>query len=329
MPSLTLRGLTAVAALIAVSVAAASVAAAFVAQPAAPVVGSLRVCDTAHTAFNATFPRHAASTDWYDVRTVEPGVFAIIEPYQFQEVISWLIVGSQRALLFDSGLGMLPIKPVVMRLTSLPVTVVNSHTHFDHVGGNADFADVRAMSTPFTNARMAGASHARVASQVRLTALCGNRPAGLDTAAFRSRPWSAAARIGNGTRFDLGGRSLEVLATPGHTPDAVALLDRANGLLWTGDSFYAGPIWLFMPETDLGAYQRSIDRLAALVPSLRRVLPAHNTISVAPAVLARVPKAIRDVRAGRGRGTAAGPGQRLVPFNGFSILVAEKVRVKR
>ena len=157
---------------------------------------------------------------------------------------------------------------------------------------------------------------------MRPTALCGNRPAGLDTAAFRSRPWSAAARIGDGTRFDLGGRSLDVITTPGHTPDAIALLDRAHGLLWTGDSFYAGPIWLFLPETDLDAYQRSIDRLAALVPTLRRVLPAHNVIAVAPSVLARVPTAIRDVRAGRARGTALAPGQRLVPFKGFSILVS-------
>ncbi|WP_309670245.1 MBL fold metallo-hydrolase [Gemmatimonas sp.] len=317
MPSHILRTLIAAVLLTAGPAAA-------LAQAAPPVASGLRVCDSAHTATNARFPLHPVSTPWYHVRAVEPFVFAIIEPYQFQEVISWLIVGSQRALLFDSGLGMMPIKPVVMQLTSLPVTVINSHTHFDHVGGNADFADVRAMSTPFTTARMAGDAHASVASEVSPTALCGNRPPGLDTATFRSRPWSAASRIGDGTRFDLGGRVLEVLATPGHTPDAIALLDRTNGLLWTGDSFYAGPIWLFMPETDLEAYQRSMDRLAALVPSLRRVLPAHNVTSVAPSVLARVPKAIRDVRTGRLRGSTPEPGQRLVPFRGFSILVSEK-----
>ena len=299
------------------------------AQPDSAVASPLRACDATHMAANARFPLHAASSRWYQVRMVEPGVYAIIEPYQFQEVISWLIVGSERALLFDSGLGMMPIKPVVMRLTTHPVTVINSHTHFDHVGGNADFVDVRARSTPFTEARRAGYAHAVVASEVSPTALCGNRPAGLDSATYRSRPWSAAARFGDGTRFDLGGRSIEVLATPGHTPDAISLLDRANGLLWTGDSFYAGPIWLYKPETDLAAYQRSIDKLAALVPSLRRVLPAHNVISVAPSVLARVPKAIRDVRSGRARGTMSTPGQRLVRFNGFSILVAAtSVRAK-
>ena len=67
-------------------------------------------------------------------------------------------------------------------------------------------SDVRAMATPFTTARMAGYSHAGVASEVRPTALCGNRPPGLDTTTFRSRPWSAASRIGDGTRVELGGR---------------------------------------------------------------------------------------------------------------------------
>ena len=55
----------------------------------------------------------------------------------------------------------------------------------------------------------------------------------------------------------LGDRLLEIIATPGHTPDAIALLDKQNGLLFTGDSFYVGPIWLFRPETDLDAYVES------------------------------------------------------------------------
>jgi glyoxylase-like metal-dependent hydrolase (beta-lactamase superfamily II) len=69
-------------------------------------------------------------------------VFAIYEPKQFEEVISYLILGERRALLFDTGLGVGKISTVVGRLTPLAVTVVNSHTHFDHVGGNAEFKDI-------------------------------------------------------------------------------------------------------------------------------------------------------------------------------------------
>ncbi len=77
--------------------------------------------------------------DWFDVRRVGPGVFSITETRQYEGVTSFLIVGAGRAVLFDSGLGVVPISGVVERLTALPVTVLNSHTHFDHVGGNGEF----------------------------------------------------------------------------------------------------------------------------------------------------------------------------------------------
>jgi len=65
---------------------------------------------------------------WFEVYKIRPGVLAIYEPHQFEEVISYLIVGSQRAILFDTGMGMSNIKAVVERLTKLPISVVNSHT---------------------------------------------------------------------------------------------------------------------------------------------------------------------------------------------------------
>ena len=87
---------------------------------------------------NAKLPLSDASDDWFQVYEAANGVYSIVEPYQFEETISHLIVGEDRALLFDTGLGLLPIRPVVERVTSLPVSVLNSHTHYDHVGGNAE-----------------------------------------------------------------------------------------------------------------------------------------------------------------------------------------------
>ncbi len=73
---------------------------------------------------------------WFEVYKVAPGTFAIYEPHQSEEVISYLIVGQKQAMLFDTGMGIGNIKRIVSRLTSLPVVVLNSHTHDDHVGGN-------------------------------------------------------------------------------------------------------------------------------------------------------------------------------------------------
>lgn len=273
---------------------------------------------------NTAFPTVDGGSTWFDVYRVELGVFAIVEPRQFQEAIAYLITGEDRALLFDSGIGLQPIRPVVERLTPLPVTVVNSHTHFDHVGGNAEFDSVLAVDGPYTRRNEAGHPHADVAGEVASTSLCGPPPAGVDTAAFHTRPWTPTGIVKDGDRLELGGRTIEVLEVPGHTPDALALRDSVNGLLWTGDTFYEAPIWLFVPETDLDAYERSIARLADLAPTLRRLLPAHNTATSSPDRLAAARDAIRQVRSGAVQGKADGDGLTFT-VNGITIITTKTV----
>lgn len=290
---------------------------------ATPEAGTASWCAQVPRAQNQAFERVAVASDWFKVYRVAPGLLAITEPDQFQEAISYLIIGSRRALLFDTGIGLVPMRPLVTQLTSLPVTVINSHTHFDHVGANSEFDDVLALDTPYSRRNQRGFTHANLASEVAPTSFCHGAPAGADTATFHTRAWKPTGAIRDGDRLDLGGRSIEVLHVPGHTPDALALLDRANGLLWTGDTYYDAPVWLYVPETDLDAYERSIARLAALAPSLTRLLPAHNTVSAAPARLAAMQKAIRQVRSGAVRGTEATGNQVEFRFDGFSILTSK------
>jgi glyoxylase-like metal-dependent hydrolase (beta-lactamase superfamily II) len=290
--------------------------------PPPPAAAAVRWCDQIPRPPNAALPKAPVATDWFDVRQVTDGVYALIEPLQFQEAISYLILGRDRALLFDSGIGLVPIRPVVERLTRLPVEVLNSHTHYDHVGGNAEFERILARDTPYTRANTRGFGHAELAGEVAATSFCGGAPSGVDTAGFRTRAWRPTRIVAEGDTISLGGRTLEILSVPGHTPDALALLDRANGLLWTGDTFYEGWIWLYVPETDLDAYQRSIDRLAS-IGGVRRLLPAHNTATADPAGLARAADAIRKVRAGSVPGVDQGDNRIVFQFDGFGILTSK------
>ena len=130
-------------------------------------------------------------------------------------------------------------------------------------------------------------------------------------------------------RLDLGGRVLEVLRIPGHTPDSVALFDRAQGLLWTGDSYYEGTIWLFVPETDLEAYEASMARLAALLPGVQKLLPAHNTASAEPRRIGQALDAVRQVLAGTRKGRQEADGRLVFEFDGFSILTSRPLLEKR
>lgn len=263
----------------------------------------------------------AVEQDWFEVYRVVDDVYAIYEPFQFQEVISYLIVGERSALLFDSGMGIGRISDVVRELTPLPVRVLNSHSHIDHIGGNAEFDFVYAMDLPYTRKRSEGFAPADVAAEVAPEALCRALPGDLRAADYAIRPYDIDAPVKDGTRIHLGGRTLQVLHIPGHTPDSIALLDRENGLLWTGDSYYPGPVWLFADETDLRAYQTSVARLAALAPLLQHVLPAHNVPRAAPDQLGELRKAVDAALDGDVAPLRRDGDMLEFPGNGFTLIM--------
>ena len=278
---------------------------------------------------NAALTMIRTTSDWFHVYQAAPGVFALIESDQFQEAISYLIVGTKQALMFDTGIGVVPMRPVVEQLTKLPVTVVNSHSHYDHVGGNHEFDRVLSMDTPFTRMKMLGRPHAGLASEVAASSFCHGAPTGLDTAAFGSRPWKASGVIRDGTRIDLGGRVVEIIGAPGHTPDGAALLDRANGLLFTGDNFYDSTIWLYATETNLDDYLASMGKFVALAPALKQILPAHNTAKVDPSRLAIVLAAAIKVRSGSLTPQSESHGELTYTVDGVSFLTSKAALAHR
>jgi glyoxylase-like metal-dependent hydrolase (beta-lactamase superfamily II) len=262
----------------------------------------------------------AVGDTWFEVYKVASGVFAIYEPHQSEETISYLIVGNKRALLFDTGLGIGNLRRTTSELTRLPIMVLNSHTHNDHVGDNWQFDTVYGMDTEFTRTNAKG-SRQDAQSEIAPAEICGKLPNGFDPKTYQTRPWRITAFTHDGDRIDLGGRSLEVIATPGHTPDAISLVDRAHGLLFTGDTYYPAPIWLFRPETDLDAYAASIRRLAALAPQLKVVLGAHNIPAASPTVLPRLVAAFDAVRAGKISATPDSPSKILYKVDDISFLM--------
>ena len=267
-----------------------------------------------------TVSRVSISDPWFEVYEPAQGVFAIYEPHQAEETISYLIVGEKQALLFDTGMGISDLKKVIAQLTKLPIILLNSHTHNDHVGDNWEFSRIYGMDTDFTRQNARGS---RLDAQAEITSgqICGGQPKGFDSKAYATRPWKITAYTHDGDRFDLGNRSLEVIATPGHTPDSISLLDRANGLLFTGDTYYPAPIWLFRPETDLDAYAVSVRHLAALAPQVKVVMGAHNIPVASPTLLPKLVAAFDAVREGKVQPLPDSPGKVLYKVGDISFLM--------
>jgi len=267
----------------------------------------------------AGLERISVHSSWFEVYRIRPGVFAIYEPHQAEEVISYLILGSKKAVLFDTGLGIANIRQIAEGLTRLPLSVINSHTHNDHVGDNWRFSRIYGMDTQFSRINAQG-SREDAQAELEADAICGELPAGFDRKNYATRPFRVAHTVRDGDELDLGGRILRIVSTPGHTPDSIALLDAKNGLLFVGDTYYPGPIYLYRPETDLGAYERSLEKIIAL--KARLLLPAHNVPVAAPAELLRVSAAMKQVRAGKITPVRNGAKWEY-SFQGFSFLMAK------
>ena len=264
--------------------------------------------------------RVKVSDPWFEVYKVAPSTYAIYEPHQSEETIGYLILGSQKAILLDTGMGISDVRKLVGELTKLPIIVLNSHTHDDHVGGNWQFETIYSMDTDFSRQNAKG-SVEDAQAEIAAGEICGELPKGFDPGTYRTKSWHISKYIHDGEIIELGGRSIEILSTPGHTPDAITLFERANGLLFTGDTYYPAPIWLYRPETDLDAYAKSIARLAALAPEVKVVIGAHNIPVAPPSVLPALVTAFADLRAGKATCKPQGPGKQLCTVRQFQFLV--------
>ena len=203
--------------------------------------------------------------DWFAVREIAPGIHAIGEPRFHQINWNYLVVGETRALLFDTGPGVRDISVVVDALTSLPVTAMPSHMHFDHTGNLHRFTDVAMADLPLLRAfERDGVMQ---------------EPGNLFLGHYEGMTWKPRAVQHwwpPGHLIDLGGRVLEVIATPGHAPDHVALLDTENDILLAADFLYLGALYAQVPGSNLADYERAGQQLLTRLSSAALIFGAHG-----------------------------------------------------
>ena len=271
------------------------------------------------------FERVDDGQGWFEIYRVRPHIYALYEAGQFEEVISFLILGEERALLFDTGLGIGDIRAQVTALTDLEIVVLNSHSHYDHVGGNYQFETVWGRDTPFTRDRMRGLDHAAVAEAVSEGWIWKPLPAGFKRGDYVSRPWNIERVIDEGSQIDLGGVSLEVLFTPGHAPDCISLLDRHRRLLFTGDTFYLAPLYAHLDGSNLEDYLASSAKLAALAEDVDTLVTSHNIPTASAGYLQALHAALESIVSGS-RDYRPVDGGREYDFDGFSVLTPDPPR---
>lgn len=209
---------------------------------------------------------------WVSIHEVCPKLWAIDE---IHKTTMYVYEGERQVLLLDTGFGLADLPALVRGLCGdKPILVVNTHAHSDHNGGNGQFPVVYCgrMDEPDNHHPVTEADRQRA-----VTHFFQEVDGDADLSHWHPGPADVVLPLSDGDVLDLGGVQLEVLETPGHTRGCISLFDRANGLLFTGDLVLSWQVWgQLAVSTTLSVYADTLDRLAALSPQVRRVLPAHG-----------------------------------------------------
>ncbi len=209
----------------------------------------------------------------FTIQQTAKDVWAIDE---FGIDIMYLIIGTEKALLLDTGIGIGDIRAVVRELTEKPLIVVNSHHHYDHVGGNGHFDKVFAHKNALPVIREQNRAEYRKEFFLQQEA----RPEYSYKASLRAYMEETAEYelegIEEGEIFDLGGRKLETVFTPGHTKDCICLLDRDDRFLFSGDTIVSTPTLMLDVFSDtMGVYLESLKKLQSLKEHYELIFPGH------------------------------------------------------
>ncbi|MDR6227298.1 MBL fold metallo-hydrolase [Desmospora profundinema] len=206
------------------------------------------------------------SHDWYQIEQIDPRTYTIHEADYREKTNQYLLIGKERALLFDSGSGKRGIRSIVRELTDLPVTLFGSHVHYDHIGNHHEFDHIAMADLPINHMQMSEDQFVPRWS-MRLTPKRHR---------FRISEWWPI-----GETIDLGDRPVEWVHLPGHSEDSVGLIDRRHGLLLVGDLLYQGPLIAFWPTASVSDYLKSAASLSKRYDG-ERILGGHFPEPVQP-----------------------------------------------
>ena len=198
------------------------------------------------------------------VQALDSDTFVIRQSVKtnFEAPFLYLLFGQDRVLLVDTGAENGVIRPTVDRVIhewlvahhkdQLPLIVAHSHGHGDHIAGDAAFRD-----RPNTT-------------------VIGLEPADVATF-FGIRNWPENIVV-----FDLGGRALSIIPTPGHQAAHIMIYDPRTQILLSGDALYPGR--LYVPVNHMDEERASIDRLASFAAThpIRAALGAHIEMTRTP-----------------------------------------------
>ncbi len=208
----------------------------------------------------------------------------------------FLLTGTEKALLIDSGMTVQNAKEIAESLTSLPVFLLNTHADRDHTGSNEEFETFYMHPAEEPVYRRSGKA-------------------------------GTILPVREGDIIDLGERELKIIELPGHTPGSIAVLDVAGRVLISGDPIQRhGRIFMFGPHRDMKAYIRSLEQLEKRKTEFDEIWPSHADIPIPTETIKMLHDGAQDILAGKITGKPEEVfGNRIAAYDlGFCVMLCDQ-----
>lgn len=208
----------------------------------------------------------------------------------------FLLTGSEKALLIDSGRELHTARDIAESLTDLPVMLLNTHADGDHTGSNEQFESFYMHPDEEAHFRRGGRG-------------------------------GTIIPVREGDILDLGGRELRIIDLPGHTPGSIAVLDVGNRVLISGDPVQEhGRIFMFGAHRNMENYIRSLEHLETFTAEFDEIWPSHADIPISPALIRKLHDGARDVLDGKVAGSPVEVhGNQVIAYDlGFCTLLCDQ-----
>lgn len=228
---------------------------------------------------------------WFSIESIDGQTWVISENQHWEQTHCYLLLGSDKAVLIDTGLGVANIKPIVDSLTDLPVTVITTHVHWDHIGSHMffDTIAVHEAEAPWLS------NFPLPLSTIKANLLrerC-NFPDGFDPSRYQIFQDNPSIILKDSDRIELGDRQLLILHTPGHSPGHICLYEPERGYLFSGDLVYKGCLDAFYPTTSPTDFMESLHRLQSF--PIGKIFPGHYSLSVSATLIGEIYGAFQEI----------------------------------
>jgi hydroxyacylglutathione hydrolase len=228
--------------------------------------------------------------------------------------LMYLVEGSQKAMLVDTGMGIGNLSDEIRKITDLPLIIVNTHGHPDHAGGNSNFSEVWFPLKDLSIMKTTCKDEYRVQD---LKSFHGEQSPVFQHFLAGLVPYKDVVLqpITTGQVFDLGDRQFEVVEIPGHTPGCVGFLNSKEKLFFTGDSIVQTPVWMYLKHSlPFLVYLESLKKVKTREQEFETLFPGHNPTPVGKKLLDDLIECAEEIAQKKG------VGERTKTFRGEGLL---------